>query len=96
MSLLNTSEMNWTLESHPIFYPSNHLSIVELIRMGKRLEQLETEIFLKLWPLVLSFCGRGWFGSKDNLSMPGCKVSGKMNICTEKELEMAYFNLQLK
>ena len=43
--LLKNSEMNWTPESHPIFYPSDHLAIIELIRMGKRSEQLETEIF---------------------------------------------------
>ena len=34
---------------------------MELLRVGKRLEQQGTGIFIDLWPLVLSFCGRGWF-----------------------------------
>lgn len=29
--------------------------------MGKRLELQGSGIFIDLWPLVLSFCGRGWF-----------------------------------
>jgi len=84
--LLKNAEMNWTTERHSIFYPSDRRAIVELLRVGKRLEQLGTGIFLELWPLVLSFCGRGWFESKENLSMLGSKVSSKMNTCTEKEL----------
>jgi hypothetical protein len=34
---------------------------MELLRVGKRLELTGTGIFIDLWPLVLSFCGRGWF-----------------------------------
>jgi hypothetical protein len=34
---------------------------MELLRVGKRLEQMGTGLFTDLWPQVLSFCGRGWF-----------------------------------
>jgi hypothetical protein len=34
---------------------------MELLRVGKRLEQQGKGIFIDLWPEVLSFCGRGWF-----------------------------------
>lgn len=34
---------------------------MELLRVGKRLEQQGSGIFIDLWPLILSFCGRGWF-----------------------------------
>ena len=34
---------------------------MELLRVGKRLEQQGSGIFIDLWPLVLGFCGRGWF-----------------------------------
>ena len=34
---------------------------MELLRVGKRLELNGTGIFIDFWPLVLSFCGRGWF-----------------------------------
>jgi len=34
---------------------------MELLRVGKRLELNGSGIFIDLWPLVLSFCGRGWF-----------------------------------
>jgi hypothetical protein len=33
---------------------------MELLRVGKRLEQ-QGVIFIDLWPQVLNFCGRGWF-----------------------------------
>jgi hypothetical protein len=34
---------------------------MELLRVGKRLEQEGKGIFIDLWPEVLSYCGRGWF-----------------------------------
>ena len=48
---------------------------MELLRVGKRLEQAGTGIFIDLWPLVLGFCGRGWFepsgnGNSDNNNSP--------------------------
>ena len=36
--------------------------------MGKHLEQNGSGIFIELWPLVLSFCGRGWFEAEDSAS----------------------------
>jgi len=59
--LLRDAELNWTPERHAIFHPRDRFAVLELLRVGKRLEQMNTGIFLELWPLVLSFCGRGWF-----------------------------------
>ena len=39
---------------------------MELLRVGKRLEQNGTGIFIDLWPTILSFCGRGWFETEDS------------------------------
>jgi hypothetical protein len=41
---------------------------MELLRVGKRLEQQGTGIFIDLWPLVLGFCGRGWFEPEGSCS----------------------------
>lgn len=60
-TLLNETEQNWTPERHSIFHPRDRLAVAELLRVGKRLEQMGTGIFRELWPLVLSFCGREWF-----------------------------------
>jgi hypothetical protein len=44
-----------------LFTPSDRKAVMELLRVGKRLEQEEKGIFIDLWPEVLSYCGRGWF-----------------------------------
>lgn len=57
--LMTEVELNWTPERHPLFCPSDRQAILEVLRVGKRMEQ--AHIFLDLWPHVLSFCGRAWF-----------------------------------
>lgn len=59
--LIEEVEMNWTPERHVLFSPSDRVAVVEVLRVGKRLEKVGRGIFLDLWPHVLSFCGRGWF-----------------------------------
>jgi hypothetical protein len=59
--LIQEVEMNWSPERHSIFHPRDRAAVLELLRVGKHLEQEGTGLFLELWPLVLSFCGRGWF-----------------------------------
>jgi len=59
--LIGEVEMNWTPDRHDLFVPADRVSVVEVLRVGKRLEQVGRGIFLDLWPHVLSFCGRGWF-----------------------------------
>jgi hypothetical protein len=44
-----------------LFTPADRRAVIELLRVGKRLEQTGAGIFVDLWPEVLSFCGRGWF-----------------------------------
>lgn len=59
--LITVVEQNWAPSRHSLFTPTDRRAVVELLRVGKRFEQMGTGIFLDLWPEVLSFCGRGWF-----------------------------------
>lgn len=59
--LISHAERNWAPERHLLFTPADRRAVMELLRVGKRLEQRGSGIFLDLWPLILSFCGRGWF-----------------------------------
>lgn len=59
--LMEEVEMNWTPERHVLFVPADRAAVVEVLRVGKRMEQVGRGIFSDLWPRVLSFCGRGWF-----------------------------------
>jgi hypothetical protein len=59
--LIFKAEQSWAPDRHLLFTPQDRRCVMELLRVGKRLEQKGTGIFIDLWPLVLSFCGRGWF-----------------------------------
>lgn len=59
--LIAHAEKSWTPERHLLFTPADRKAVMELLRVGKRLELNGSGIFIDLWPLVLSFCGRGWF-----------------------------------
>ena len=59
--LILKSEQSWSPEHHLLFTPQDRKAVMELLRVGKRLEQNGTGIFIDLWPNILSFCGRGWF-----------------------------------
>ena len=59
--MIQEVELNWSPERHSIFHPADRAAVLELLRVGKRLEQIGTGIFIDMWPLVLSYCGRGWF-----------------------------------
>jgi len=63
--LIHESSQSWHPDRHCLFTPADRLAVVELLRVGKRLEQMGTGIFVDLWPLVLSFCGRSWFEVED-------------------------------
>jgi hypothetical protein len=60
-NLISQAEMNWSVERHALFTPHDRRGVVEVLKVGKRLEQSGAGIFIELWPTVLSFCGRGWF-----------------------------------
>ena len=60
-NLINQADMNWTPERHSLFSPTDRTAIVEVLRVGKRLESAGRGMFIDLWPHVLAFCGRGWF-----------------------------------
>lgn len=59
--LILKSEQSWSPDHHLLFTPEDRKAVMELLRVGKRLEQNGTGIFIDLWPTILGFCGRGWF-----------------------------------
>lgn len=64
--LIAKAERNWSPDLHLLFTPQDRKAVMELLRVGKRLEQKGTGIFVDLWPFVLGFCGRGWFEVEDS------------------------------
>jgi hypothetical protein len=68
--LISQAERNWTPDRHSLFTPADRRAVIELLRIGKRLEQTGTGIFRDLWPEILSFCGRGWFEVGTATAMP--------------------------
>ncbi len=64
--LILKSEQSWSPEHHLLFTPQDRKAVMELLRVGKRLEQNGAGIFIDLWPTILSFCGRGWFETEDS------------------------------
>ena len=64
--LISLAEQNWAPARHALFTPADRRAVMELLRVGKRLEQMGTGIFTDLWPQVLSFCGRGWFETPED------------------------------
>jgi ankyrin repeat protein len=92
--LIEEVEMNWTPSRHALFCPTDRQAIIELLRVGKRLEQAGRGIFIDLWPRVLSFCGRGWFEPQlDDDADGGTSLSQSLH-CSVAELEeFAQFEL---
>ncbi|KAG7346676.1 pfs, nacht and ankyrin domain containing protein [Nitzschia inconspicua] len=62
--LISKAEQSWSPEHHLLFTPQDRKAVMQLLKVGKRLEQ-QGVIFVDLWPQVLSFCGRGWFEVED-------------------------------
>jgi hypothetical protein len=71
--LISKAESSWSPEHHLLFTPRDRKAIMELLRVGKRLEQ-QGVIFIDLWPQVLNFCGRGWFEVEE--SKPAANENG--------------------
>ncbi|GMI29901.1 hypothetical protein TeGR_g1961 [Tetraparma gracilis] len=62
IDLLNLSASAWSPKAHKVFEPNDRRGILEVLRVGKRMEQTTQGIhILDMWPVILSFCGRGWF-----------------------------------
>ncbi|GMH60168.1 hypothetical protein TrST_g8378 [Triparma strigata] len=61
-SLITSADSGWSPKTHHVFTPTDRKGILEVLRVGKRLEQTGTGLHvLDLWPFILGFCGRGWF-----------------------------------
>lgn len=58
--LISRAEQSWSPDRHLLFTPQDRKAVMELLRVGKRLEH-QGVLFVDLWPQVLGFCGRGWF-----------------------------------
>jgi len=103
--LIKEAELNWTPGRHILFAPADRAAVVEVLRVGKRLERIGLEggltgtegrgVFLDLWPRVLSFCGRGWFehdGTVEQGDEAGeQKPEGKV-VSTLKKDKLEYVN----
>ena len=82
-ALISKAEQSWSPDCHLLFTPQDRKAVMELLRVGKRLEQRGTGLCVRdLWPLILSFCGRGWFEpqtalTEDNDEMQGLVVGGE-------------------
>lgn len=59
--LIAQAESHWSAERHMLFTPADRKAVLAVLLVGKHLELKGTGIFLDLWPLILSYCGRGWF-----------------------------------
>lgn len=87
--LMTEVELNWTPERHPLFCPSDRQAILEVLRVGKRMEQ--AHIFLDLWPHVLSFCGRAWFMPVVKKQLPAANLREYV-VGDEEEISMQLSN----
>ena len=76
--LILKSEQSWSPDHHLLFTPQDRKAVMELLRVGKRLEQNGTGIFIDLWPTILGFCGRGWF-EKIESELPHIENAGTNN-----------------
>lgn len=61
LALLNDACANWDPCRHSLFTPRDRRAVIELLRVGKRIEQMGTGIPLDLWREILSFTKRSWF-----------------------------------
>jgi hypothetical protein len=98
-ALILQAEQNWAPDRHLLFTPADRRAVMELLRVGKRLEQMGTGIFIDLWPLVLGFCGRGWFeieaddefmddaDAPDDSKMPALSQDMEDAVAAEEEIQ---------
>jgi hypothetical protein len=82
-TLIAKTEQSWAPDRHLLFTPADRRAVMELLRVGKRLELQGTGIFIDLWPQVLSFCGRGWFEIIDDEATASCHHDEFMMDATE-------------
>ena len=91
-NLISEAEQHWAPDRHLLFTPSDRRAVMELLRVGKRLEQMGSGIFIDLWPLVLSFCGRGWF----ELEEEGVLEDEEMIDSSQDNLKMAALSEEME
>lgn len=61
-ALIREAEGNWCPERHALFHPNDRKAIVEVLRVGRRLEQMGEGIHVyDIFRSILQFVGRGWF-----------------------------------
>ncbi|KAL7519474.1 hypothetical protein ACHAWX_004229 [Stephanocyclus meneghinianus] len=87
-SLIEEVEQNWTPARHELFSPTDRIAVKEVLRVGKRLEQNGSGLFVELWPFVLSFCGRGWFEIVEEDPAGELQLLTVQNQMSTKEEEM--------
>ena len=67
LALIQEAEGNWCPERHALFHPNDRKAIVEILRVGRRLEQMGEGIYVyDIFRSILQFVGRGWFEQEAN------------------------------
>lgn len=83
--LISKAEQSWSPDRHLLFTPQDRKAVMELLRVGKRLEQ-QGVLFVDLWPQVLGFCGRGWF-EPDHAKPRAIDFSNEISLATSVDLD---------
>lgn len=65
--LIEAADAAWTPETHSVFAPCDRVAALNVLMVGKRMESMGTGIFMECWPMILGFCGRGWFRTEEDL-----------------------------
>ena len=94
-ALIREAEGNWCPERHALFHPNDRKAIVEVLRVGRRLEQMGEGIYVyDIFRSILDYVGRGWFEQanrvlenccdeeeEDDDDESGCETEDRMEEC---------------
>ena len=91
LALIQEAEGNWCPERHALFHPNDRKAIVEILRVGRRLEQMGEGIYVyDIFRSILQFVGRGWFEQEASKSADDCcdACSDDDNSCDVEECDI--------
>ena len=91
LALIQEAEGNWCPERHALFHPNDRKAIVEILRVGRRLEQMGEGIYVyDIFRSILQFVGRGWFEQEASKSADDCcdACSDDDNSCDMEECDL--------
>jgi len=87
-ALIREAEGNWCPERHALFHPNDRKAIVEVLRVGRRLEQMGEGIYVyDIFRSILHYVGRGWFEQNANKCLGNCCDDDDSRCETEDRME---------